>query len=120
MGGDKPRPYVIGTLRFVGEGFMPSRRTEKLGELCPPNPLAASLLYVALPAAAPAYAVACRRQRRALGRARKRARSQILRGLGGPGEVTSPLLSITSILNANGYKSIENVVNVDLEDVGFS
>jgi hypothetical protein len=25
LGGDKPRP-VIGALRFVGEGFMPSRR----------------------------------------------------------------------------------------------
>ncbi len=35
--------------------------------------------------------------------ARVWARGQILRGLGGPGEVTSPLFSINSILNANWY-----------------
>jgi len=42
-----------------------------------------------------------RRRRRALGRARKRARPN----LAGCGEVTSPLFSITSILNATWYYS---------------
>jgi len=38
--------------------------------------------------------------------ARVCARGQILRGLGGPGEVTSPLFSINSILNANWYETV--------------
>ncbi len=36
--------------------------------------------------------------------ARVCARGQILRGLEGPGEVTSPLFSINSLLNANWYQ----------------
>src|SRR5208282_359078 len=51
------------------------------------HPLAASLLYMAL--------------RRALGRARGRARPNPA----GCGEVTSPLFSITSILNATSYET---------------
>ena len=55
------------------------------------HPLAASLLFKNGAGAERLAARVC-------------ARGQILRGLGGPGEVTSPLFSINSILNANWYK----------------
>ena len=59
------------------------------------------LLFKNGAAAAAQQVLGNRRRRRALGR----ARGQILRGLGVPGEVTSPLFSINSILNANRYYS---------------
>jgi tRNA A37 threonylcarbamoyladenosine biosynthesis protein TsaE len=59
---------------------------EKLGYRC-----AASLLF-----------------KNGAGAERLAARGQILRGLGGPGEVTSPLFSINSILNANWYETVHS------------
>ena len=48
--------------------------------------------------------------------ARADARSQILRGLGGPVEVTSPLFSVASILNANWYEKMAEEVAVILKE----
>ncbi len=67
-----------------------AKEAEKLGELCPPNPLAASLLYMALRRApSKCWATAAGAERLA---ARRRARPN----LAGSGEVTSPLFSIAS------------------------
>src|SRR5208283_2109548 len=66
---------------------------------CPP-PRSFAALYGA--AAVAQQVLGSRRRRRALGRARGRARPNPA----GCGEVTSPLLSITSILNATSYESV--------------
>ncbi|MGO8945110.1 MAG: hypothetical protein ACLQJ7_15730, partial [Syntrophobacteraceae bacterium] len=53
------------------------KEAEKLGGLCPPNPLAATLLFKNGAAAAAPQVLGNRRRRRALGRARLRVRPNL-------------------------------------------